>query len=176
MESFMPKHGKILDFGCGYGLLSNLLALKGKNRKVIGIDLDNGRIRKAKRSSFNRKNISFHAISLEEFSEKDFDAIVLTDVLHHINDTDVKRLIHDFIERLKENGIIVILDVDKTPFLKYLIAHSVDRILNPVSELHFRSATDMKQVLSSFPIEIEEIIPADKNLPLPDIIYMCRRT
>jgi len=39
-SDFLPQRGVIFDIGCGYGLLSNYLALRFPARKVIGIDLD----------------------------------------------------------------------------------------------------------------------------------------
>lgn len=175
IESFTPKNGKILDFGCGYGLLTNLLTLDNKSRTLIGIDTDTERIRKAKRSSINRNNISFHAMNIEKLTESNFDAIVMTDVLHHIHTMDVLRLFTIFIHHLNDQGVIVILDVDRSPFWKYCIAHSIDRLLNPTSSLYYRSVTDMKQLLSIFPLKIEKIIRADKNIPLSDIIYICKK-
>ena len=59
VESLIPKEGSILDFGCGCGLLTNLLALRGPSRSVLAVDLDRDRIRVAERSVKDRKNVRF---------------------------------------------------------------------------------------------------------------------
>ena len=53
IEKYIPKKGTVLDVGCGYGLTSIYFALKSKNRKVIGLDLDKKRIIDARKASKN---------------------------------------------------------------------------------------------------------------------------
>src|SRR5437868_1335466 len=36
----VPARGRVLELGCGYGLLSNLLALEGPARQVEGFDIN----------------------------------------------------------------------------------------------------------------------------------------
>ena len=175
VERLLPKKGKILDFGCGYGLLGNLLTLKGPSRSVVGMDLNKRRIRVAERSIKNRQNITFHYGDIEKLGIGQFDAVVMTDVLHHIDDSNLKILLENVNSRLRSNGILVILDVDKIPFWKFFIAFSIDRLLNPNRRLYFRSMSGIKRLLGPFPLEIENIIHSHKGLPLSDIIYICKK-
>ena len=46
--SYLPDSGKVLDLGCGFGLLSNLIAEKKKQMLVYGVDIDVKRINLAK--------------------------------------------------------------------------------------------------------------------------------
>ncbi|MDB5235136.1 MAG: phospholipid/glycerol acyltransferase, partial [Hymenobacter sp.] len=39
-NDILPKKGRILDIGCGYGFMANMLALSSKSRVVKGIDFD----------------------------------------------------------------------------------------------------------------------------------------
>ena len=41
------KKGLIIDLGCSYGLLTNILAFFNKNRKLIGLDYNKNRIKKS---------------------------------------------------------------------------------------------------------------------------------
>jgi len=175
VETLIPKTGKILDLGCGYGMLTNLIALKGPSRSVIGIDLNSRRIRTAKRSSNNRNNIVFHCIALENLEASTYDAVVMTDVLHHIDDIKVKLLLAIITSFLSNNGVLVILDVDRTPFWKFYITYLIDRLLNPISPLHYRSLGKLRHLIERFPLNIENIIRSHKGLPLSDIIYFCRK-
>ena len=176
IESLLPEKGNFLDFGCGYGILANFLAFKILFRFVVGIDLNKKRIHVAERSVKNRSNITFHYCDIEELEKTPFDAIVMTDVLHHISDIDVKILLQKIILRLSDNGILLILDVDRTPFWKFCLAYSIDRLLNPKSNLQYRFIKDIEKLLEKFPLKIERIIKAHKDLPLSDVIYLCRKT
>src|SRR5574344_597449 len=44
IESLLPKKGTILDVGCGYGFTSIFFALKNKNRKIIGSEINSKRV------------------------------------------------------------------------------------------------------------------------------------
>ena len=59
IEALIPQEGLIIDIGCGYGLLSNLIALKSYKRNVIGIDSSETRIMTAQKTVNKRKNIEF---------------------------------------------------------------------------------------------------------------------
>jgi 2-polyprenyl-3-methyl-5-hydroxy-6-metoxy-1,4-benzoquinol methylase len=86
VESHLPRQGKILDFGCGYGMLSNYLALRSLDRTVLGIDINASRINIAVRSLKDRRNVQFRCGDVDELRLTPFDAVVMTDVLHHMDD------------------------------------------------------------------------------------------
>ncbi|XP_068733563.1 malonyl-[acyl-carrier protein] O-methyltransferase 1-like [Montipora capricornis] len=82
-----PQPGDaILDLGCGTGELSAYLAeLVGPEGKVIGIDPDEQRIRAAKQSHGERKNLSLVEGSVSNISQifpQSFDIIFSNYVLH----------------------------------------------------------------------------------------------
>lgn len=175
VETLVPKSGKILDLGCGYGMLANLIALKSPSRSVIGIDLNDRRIRTAKRSINDRNNIVFHCLALESIEVSTYDAVVMTDVLHHIDDETVTKLLKTITSLLSDNGVLVILDVDRAPFWKFFITYFIDRLLNPLSQLNYRSIGALRRLIEQFPLNNEKIIQSHKGLPLSDVIYRYRK-
>ncbi|MBP9762644.1 class I SAM-dependent methyltransferase [Patescibacteria group bacterium] len=84
---------RVLDLGCGNGYLAYDVAEKAK--QVVGIDIRPKNIEKAK-ARFQRPNLSFVVgdATIESFPER-FDAIVLSNVLEHIE----KRV--EFLKKLK---------------------------------------------------------------------------
>lgn len=175
VESRLPKRGKILDLGCGYGLLANLIALKSPVRSVVGIDLNEKRVCVAKRSAKNRNNITFSCGCVENLEMAQYDAVVMTDVLHHLDNTKVKTILEKISYGLGSYGALAVLDVNKRPFWKFCITYMIDRLLNPKSRLYYRSVSEMLHLLHAFPLAVERIIPAHKDLPLSDIMYLCRK-
>jgi len=175
VESHVPRKGRILDFGCGYGMLSNFLALKSPERRVLGIDLNRARIEVAKRSSKGHREISFQLGDVRDFQGIPFDAVVMTDVLHHIDDDNVRVLLRIIRSCLSDEGILAVLDVDRSPFRKFYTAYVIDRLLNLTRSLHYRSRSLLRGLLGQSGFWVHQVVPADRGLPLSDVIYLCRK-
>ncbi len=78
----IAEDDRVLDIGCGNGLVARDLSKKAK--EVVGIDISNNSIRNARRTCFN-KNVRFICGDATVYKfETTFDAIVLSNVLEHI--------------------------------------------------------------------------------------------
>jgi SAM-dependent methyltransferase len=175
VESHVPRKGSILDFGCGYGMLSNFLGLKSPERQVLGIDLSKARIEVAKRSSKGHPEVCFQLGDVRDFQGIPFDAVVMTDVLHHIDGANVCVLLQIIRSCLSDDGTLVVLDVDRSPFRKFYTTYLIDRLLNPSRPLHYRSRDLLIRLLGHSGFWVHQAIPADQGLPLSDVIYLCRK-
>jgi SAM-dependent methyltransferase len=175
VESYVPRKGRILDFGCGYGMLSNYLALKSAGRQILGIDLNRARIEVAKRSSKGHPEISFQLGDVRDFQGIPFDAVVMTDVLHHIDDGNVRVLLRIIRSCLSDHGTLVVLDVDRSPLRKFYTTYLIDRLLNLTRPLHYRSRNLLTLLLSQSGFWTRQVVPADRGLPLSDVVYLCRK-
>ena len=78
----MFKKGLIIDLGCSYGLLTNILAYFNKNRKLIGLDYNKNRIKKA---FVGLKNTEYKAKDISKVSIPKVDCTFLVHVLHHVD-------------------------------------------------------------------------------------------
>lgn len=78
------KGKKMLDVGCGDGVLSYLLAKNGAN--VTGIDNSEEAIKFAKEKCKDFTNLNFQVASAYElpFSDNSFDYIISSDVIEHL--------------------------------------------------------------------------------------------
>ncbi len=176
IDSVIPVQGRILDFGCGYGMLSNLLAVRSPERTVVGVDLNPKRIGVACRTVAGRKNIHFHLGDVERLAPSPFDAVVMTDVLHHIQDDHAAVLLGKIYKCLDKNGILVILDVDRKPFWKFCVTYGIDSLLNPTDPLWYRSLSRIQETLTAAGLKVEKVIRADRGLPLADVLLLCRKS
>jgi SAM-dependent methyltransferase len=175
VESHVPRRGRVLDFGCGYGMLSNFLALKSPGRTIVGIDLNRERIEVAKRSAKGTPKISFQLGDVRDFEGIPFDAVVMTDVLHHINDDKVRVLLRIIRSCLSDTGTLVVLDVDRSPLPKFYTTYLIDRLLNLTRLLHYRSRNLLMRLLGQSGFWVHYVVPADRGLPLSDVIYLCKK-
>lgn len=101
IDFFKDKKGKLLDVGCGDGLILNELS-KNKNLDCFGIDISKTGIEVAK----NKGVINCEAIDLFDFNGFGYDYIFLGDLLEHLPDPE--KGLKKVREFLKPEGIIFI--------------------------------------------------------------------
>ena len=103
---------KILDIGCGGGLLSEPMARLGA--KVIGIDPSVKNIKVAKHHLKKSKlNIKYYSLSPEKFkSNNKFDVILNMEIVEHVS--DLNYFIKSCANLLKKNGIMVLCSLQQS--------------------------------------------------------------
>ncbi len=105
MEMFdnHPK-GRILDVGCGDGLISSMLAKKTK-AKAYGVDISKNSIETAKMKGVEAKVVNIDKEGIP-FPREYFDGVLCGDIIEHIYDTE--GLIENVWKILKPKGYVVI--------------------------------------------------------------------
>ncbi len=114
-------HESVLDVGCGTGEHSVLTS-----GRYLGIDLDPGYIKLAKRK-FSSRRVVFKKMDLNELSGRSsrFDVGLLIDLTHHIEDSELAKLLAK-LDRLITGTIVICDPVVQSPgnimgrFLTYL--------------------------------------------------------
>ena len=106
------KDIKILDIGCGGGLLSEPLSRLGAT--VTGIDASDRNIKVAKMHLQKSKlNIDYYCSSPEKFDAKSkFDVVLNMEIVEHVDNVDFFLLKSS--ELLKKNGLMFIATLNKT--------------------------------------------------------------
>ncbi|MFL2885000.1 MAG: bifunctional 2-polyprenyl-6-hydroxyphenol methylase/3-demethylubiquinol 3-O-methyltransferase UbiG [Candidatus Pelagibacter sp.] len=106
------KDIKILDVGCGGGLLSEPMCRLGA--KVTGIDASEKNIKVAKlHSEKNSLQIDYFCSSPEKFNTKDkFDVILNMEIVEHVE--DVNFFLESCCKLLKKNGLMFVATLNKT--------------------------------------------------------------
>ena len=104
--SLLEKHknGKVLDLGCGDGLISSLLA-NVTGAKIYGVDISSMAVEKAKKRGIIAKVFDMNKDGLA-FEKNTFDAIFCGDLLEHLYDTE--KLLENVNLMLKPNGYLII--------------------------------------------------------------------
>ena len=106
------KNIKILDIGCGGGLLSEPMCRLGAS--VVGIDASKKNIEVAKfHSKKNKLKINYKVASPETLKTKvKFDVILNMEIVEHVE--DINFFIKESSNLLKKNGIMFIATLNKT--------------------------------------------------------------
>jgi ubiquinone/menaquinone biosynthesis C-methylase UbiE len=111
---------KILDVGCGPGLLSKELSVRFPEAKITGIDISRYSIKLAKKNCEGIKNINFIIADVHKlpFPDEYFDLVVCKDSFHQFSNPI--KAIKEMYRVLKPGGIIYLQDLRRdVPF--YLI-------------------------------------------------------
>ena len=103
---------RVLDAGCGSGILCRFLEGQSLDLKISGCDLNQDGLEHARKSSLQKETYYFqHNIVEQPFDEK-FDYIFNRLVAHHLGENKLKIVLKNFIEALNPKGKVLIIDSD----------------------------------------------------------------
>lgn len=105
LRQSLPPNGRILDVGCGNGVISRHLGRLGFN--VLGIDVSEKTIEKA-RSIDPMANVQFQTKSAEQLvaSGERYDAVICSEVLEHLSDPG--KLLKVLYQTLTDTGKLIV--------------------------------------------------------------------
>lgn len=175
IDRILPKKGLIVDIGCGEGGISNYLYFSNSNRKIIGIDISKERISRAKKTQSPDKNVQFINGDITKKNLSNVDAYILIDVLHHIKYTDQDKLLSSLYNKMKQNSLLLIKDVDNSNTLPFLFGHLFEKILYPKDKIYTRNKNQWISILSKlgFSCSIEGGTP---HFPDSTLIFTCNKS
>lgn len=117
LSELIPRNGRVLDVGCGDGLLASLILERRRDAQISGIDVLVREKTKIPVTSFNGSTIPF--------PDKSFDVVMFVDVLHHTVDP---RLLLTEAKRVAAKAILI-----KDHRLNGFLAQTTLRIMDWVS-------------------------------------------
>ena len=122
------KNLKILDVGCGGGIVCEPLARLGA--KVTGIDFSPNNIKAAKiHSEKNKLKINYIYKDVEKLKlEEKFDIILMFEVLEHLDNW--KKTIKNIKKNLNKNGKIIISTINRNLLSKIFAINLAENVLN----------------------------------------------
>ncbi|MBS1746988.1 MAG: 1-acyl-sn-glycerol-3-phosphate acyltransferase [Bacteroidetes bacterium] len=113
MNALVPTKGRILDIGCGFGYIDYALYFASKQRNITGIDYDEEKISVAANCFSKDENINFFFCDVMKFNFENYDAIIMSDVLHYLDTPAQKKLLNRCCESLNKGGVLIIRDADE---------------------------------------------------------------
>jgi len=162
----IKKSKNILDFGCGSGsIISSILSkIDPKIQNVFGYEQDQQQVNDLKKEFKAVKNVTFFNDCDKQKNK--FDLILCTEVIEHLYDKELNKLIEIFKRIKTPDGYIIFSTPNKEDLRKSLIYNPIDQSLfhrwqhvrswdriklkdflknKGFSEFHFQETTFVKQ-------------------------------
>lgn len=132
------KEGKILDVGCGPGLLLKELAQRSKKFQVIGVDMSPYAIGQARKNCKGLNNVVLKIASASSmpFDDESFDLIICKDSIHHFN--NLGKVLSEINRVAKPGSVIYLQDLRRD--LPWRLLKTAVGLKDPFQKLQYYSA------------------------------------
>lgn len=112
----LPTAGRILEVGCGHGLLSLYLALESADRRLTGIDVDEDKLEAARvAATGGGLAATFDVVAGPELPDGPWDGIAIVDVLYLLRAEDQRSLLRSCAEALAPGGVLAVKEMALAP-------------------------------------------------------------
>ena len=133
IEEFAPLAGKkVLDVGCGGGILSEGMAHRGAD--VTGIDLGEANLTTAKLHALESGvSINYQCVAVEEFAEQhagEFDVVTCLEMLEHV--PDPASIVRACARLVKPGGHLFFSTINRNPKSYLMAVIGAEYVLNLV--------------------------------------------
>ena len=169
---------RILDIGCGFGLFGCYFSSMYPEISYTGYDLDKDRVNNAKLAAerLGLTNATFrHGDARSLDIDDEYDAILMVDLLHHINDAAKSALLQTCASHLSANGRLVVKDVTTHPFPKIAFTWALDVLMTRSFDMWYWVEREIYKELNHHFDRIGMYWIVDW-LPYPHVIYLCENS
>jgi len=155
-EGLKPLAGKrVLDVGCGAGLLCEPLARMGG--QVTGVDAAPANIEAATlHAQGSGLEITYHAGELSNLAAEPFDLVTCLEVLEHV--ADKRAFVGQLARRLAPGGLMILSTPNRTPQSSILLVGAAEALGHvPRGTHHWRDFTtpgELGELLQEFGLEM----------------------
>lgn len=186
VASEVPPTGRIVDVGCGHGLLALHLAAGSSSREVIGLDIDDAKLAAARAAAAVHPaldNVTFSSADRLGDLDGPAAAITVVDMLYLLDRVHQEALVQSLAQRLAPGGRLVIKEMAPTPRWKHrwmraeeIVATRVARITaSNDGVLCFTAPAEMRRWMTEAGLEVDERA-VDGGRPYPHHLVVGRAT
>lgn len=191
-RGLLTRRARILDLGCGQGLLAALLLAAGgaagaggwpdhwppapEPMMIRGIELKDRRVQRARLALARRAEFVTADLCKADFGSA--DGVVILDVLQYIERTEHRGILQRVREALRIDGILLLRVGNSAGGLGFLIGKWVDRTMllahgRKSARLHYRSTQEWRELLSSTGFE-SEAVAMSAGTPFANVLIIAR--
>lgn len=150
-----PQSGRILDVGCGDGLLLFLLSLQAQShaRRYVGIDPAEDKISVARGAQID--NAEFYVGDISTLPSDAYDCVSIIDVLYLLPKSQWAEFLAHSVRVLRKNGLFIVKEVADKPRWKFWFAYFQEILAIKVMKMtkggmpHFEPIEDYRTYLDA---------------------------
>ncbi len=170
LARLIPTQGRILDVGCGDGLLAVFLKkIHGREQEIVGVDIDHRKIHIA--SQLDLPDTSFHHEDVANVPPQSFDVVTVVHVLYLVPQKLREQFIGHCLKALKPSGTLVLgVNITKPRWkhwFSYLQEVMMVRVLGATkgATIRFSSLDELEQWIKAAGGVVSSIVFLDKGRP-----------
>ncbi len=172
---------RVLDLGCGQGLLASLLWAAGRGCRVDGIELmaaDVARAESALAAPIAAGQASVVCADIRDAAFGRADVAVILDVLHYLDVPAQQAILSRLAEALAPGGLLLLRVGDASAGLPFRVSNWVDRTVTFVrghrlGRLHCRPLADWQAALQALGFRVRAI-PLSQGTPFANVLLEAR--
>lgn len=112
----LPTSGRLLEVGCGHGLLALYLALGSPDREVVGIDVDEDKLGSARAAAAGAGlRATFEAVVGAGLPDGPWAGIAIVDVLYLLAADEQRALLRSCAQALSPGGVLAVKEMALVP-------------------------------------------------------------
>jgi 2-polyprenyl-6-hydroxyphenyl methylase/3-demethylubiquinone-9 3-methyltransferase len=176
---------RLVDVGCGHGVLVALLAAGSPGRHVVGIDPDERKIEWARASVGRLPNVELRACTIEELAAErpgQFDTVLVADVLYLLAAAAWRPFLAAAHTLLRPRGRLVLKEaeddgswrVKKALFQEQLMVRMLRRT-HSSGAVGFAPRATLEAAVRGAGFAIEEVVPLARGYSTPHLLIVARR-
>lgn len=161
IHASIARTARVVDLGCGHGMVPQLLAWSAPERSIVGVDRDAEKVAIATEAGKTSSRLSYLVADLDDFEPPTADAYILKDVLHYLIPGRQRELLLACAERLPIGGAIFVRDGFVSTGRDHRRTRWTERISTGIGfnrakhELHFMSKGTMEGIATEAGLRIE---------------------
>ena len=178
LGGWLPTGGRLLDIGCGQGLMLALLAEAKRFDQLVGVELRPHRARLARAAlGSDAEIVESDARTLSAGTAR---VVLLFDVLHMMPRPDQDALLAEAVRALEPGGMIVVRDADASAGWRFQAVRFGNRLTALTSgawrqRFAFRTLDEWRDCFSRHGLEVEGA-PAGAGTPFANHLFRLRAT
>ncbi len=175
LEPLRGLQTRVIDVGCGIGLLAFYLREHGVAAPILGIDFDERKIAVAKKAATKDPTIAFEVGDAREPLPE--GNVVILDILHYFDSASQRRILDNAARSVPPAGVVVIRQGLRDGSWRYRFTALVDAIGRGIrwmraEALNYPTREEVTAPFAGFDIEVQ---PLWGRTPYNNYLFVFRR-